>query len=142
MIPPDGGGLRDLVPAAREQLHALYDGLWEGGVDPATLELCRIRIATLIGSAADVDAREPRAGADEALIEQLPAWPTAATFTDAHRAALGFAEQFTLDAHGVTDAQTADLHHHFSPAQLATLTTAIAVFDALARVHAIAGHLT
>ncbi len=142
MIPAEGAELRDLLPDAHRQLDVLYDGLWDAGVDPATLELCRLRIATLVGSAADLAARDPRAGLDEALVAGLPAWPTSAMFTEAQRAALGFAEQFTLDAHGVTDAQAAELHRFYTPPQLATLTTAIAVFDALARVRAIAGALT
>ena len=52
------------------------------------------------------------------------------------RAALGFAEQFVLDPHGCTDEQMRALQSYFTGPQLATLTTAVAVFDALARVRA------
>lgn len=133
----DGTDPWELIPDAFAHLRALYAGLWDAGIDPVTLELCRLRIATLIGSAADLVAREPRASLDEALVVALPSWPTSVRFSDEQRAALGFAEQYTLDAHGVTDEQAAGLHRFFSSAQLTTLTMAIAVFDALARVRAI-----
>jgi alkylhydroperoxidase family enzyme len=108
--------------------------LWDSGVDPVTLELCRLRIATLIGSESDLAARDPRAGLDETLVDELRSWPTSARFSDAQRAILGFAEQYTLDANEVTDEQAGDLHQFFTAAELTTLTIAIAVFDALARV--------
>jgi alkylhydroperoxidase family enzyme len=134
------GDLLGLIPDAYAQLGDLYARLWDAGVDPITLELCRLRVATLIGSAADIavrDARAVAAGLGDDTVEALASWTSSPLITDAQRAVLSFAEQYVLDAHGVTDADTAALHLHFSPAQLATLTTAIAVFDALARVRTI-----
>jgi alkylhydroperoxidase family enzyme len=133
----EGTDLWDLLPDAFGHLRVLYAGLWDAGMDPVTLELCRVRIATLVGGAVDLMAPDPRADLDASLVEALPSWPTSPMFSDAQRAALGFAEQYTLDAHGVTDEQAADLHRFFSPTQLTTLTMAIAVFDALARMRAI-----
>jgi len=137
--PGTPGELTGLATGAA-QLQALYDELWDAGVDPVTLELCRLRMATLIGSAADMGLREPRAvtaGLTEELVELLPSWPTAAEFTDAQRVALGFAEQYVIDAHGFTDDDMAVMHEHFTDPQLATLTTACATFDALARVRTV-----
>jgi alkylhydroperoxidase family enzyme len=132
-----GRDVWDLVPGAHEHLRALYASLWEAGVDPALLELCRIRIATLVGSETDLQVRDPRAGLDPEKVAALTSWPTSDRFTEGDRAALAFAEQYVLDAHGVTDAQTEELHRLFTPPQLAALTTAIATFDALARVRTI-----
>jgi alkylhydroperoxidase family enzyme len=129
-------GLATGVP----ELQALYDELWETGVEPVTLELCRLRMATLIGSFADMATREPRAvaaGLTEATVEALPAWPTSDRFTDAQRSAIGFAEQYVIDAHGFTDDDMVVMHRHYTDPQLATLTTACAVFDALARVRTV-----
>jgi alkylhydroperoxidase family enzyme len=106
-----------LLPAGAAELDRLYTELWESGLDRATLELCRARITTMISGRADAPARDPE--------------------TDAQRAALGFAEQFVLDPHGCTDEQMVALQRFFTGPQLATLTTAIAVFDALARVRAV-----
>jgi alkylhydroperoxidase family enzyme len=133
----DGTDLWDLIPDAFGHLRVLYAGLWDAGMDPVTLELCRLRIATLVGGAADLVAPDPRADLDASLVDALSSWPTSPMFSDVQRAALGFAEQYTIDAHGVTDEQAAELHRFFSSTQLTTLTMAIAVFDALARMRAI-----
>jgi alkylhydroperoxidase family enzyme len=106
-----------LLPAGEEQLRHLAASLWSADVDRATLELCRDRIDALIAGTARPPATDR---------------PTAA-----QRAAADFAEQFVLDPHGCTDEQMHALQEHFTPGQLATLTTAIAVFDALARVRAV-----
>ena len=146
MKAPAGGdgagqcGVLDGLTTGVPELAALYAELWDGGVDPVTLELCRLRMATLIGSTADMATREPRAaaaGLTEEQVEDLPAWPTSNRFTDAQRAALGFAEQYVIDAHGFTDEDMAGLHDHFTDPQLATLTTACATFDALARTRTV-----
>lgn len=118
------------LPVGGDELRALYEGLWDAGVEPETLELCRLRMATLIGAAA-----EPAVDAE--LVAALPSWPTAPAFTDAQRAALAFAEQYVIDPHGFTDADGARLQEHFTDEQLATLTIAVATFDALARARAV-----
>jgi len=139
-LPGPAGDLFALIPHAYAQLGVLYADLWDAGVDAVTLELCRLRVATLIGSAADLAVRDPRAvaaGLDDDTVAALASWTSSPLISDAQRAVLEFAEQYVLDAHGVTDADAAALHEHFSPSQLATLTTALAVFDALARVRTI-----
>jgi alkylhydroperoxidase family enzyme len=133
-------GALDALATGAAELQVLYDELWDAGVDPVTLELCRLRMATLIGSVTDMALREPRAvaaGLVEETVEDLPAWPTSERFTDAQRSAIGFAEQYVIDAHGFTDADMAAMHEHYTDPQLATLTTACATFDALARVRTV-----
>ncbi len=46
---------------------------------------------------------------------------------------MAYAEQYALDPHGLRDADFVALHEHYTDAQLATLTLAIAMFDARAR---------
>jgi alkylhydroperoxidase family enzyme len=136
---PGGGVLAGLTTGVPE-LAALYSELWDAGVDAVTLELCRLRMATLIGSADDLAAREPRAiaaGLTEDDVAALPSWPSSERFTDAQRAALGFAEQYVIDAHGFSDDDMAAMHEHFTEPQLAALTTACATFDALARARTV-----
>jgi alkylhydroperoxidase family enzyme len=102
-----------LRPGAYERFRALYDGLWAGGVDARTLDLCHARVDSLL---------------------RLQPDPTASTeTTDAERAALAYAEQYVLDPHGLRDDDFDRLHAHFDDAALATLTLAVAMFDARAR---------
>jgi hypothetical protein len=111
-----GGDVWDLVPGAAGALRTLYTSLWDAGVDAAVLDACRARVEAVVGG---VSCPEPEDGG--------------ATM----RAAVAFAEQYALDPHGVTDADAAALHGLFTPEQLAALTTALATFDALARVRVV-----
>ena len=114
-LPVDAGAdMWELVPAPHEQLRNLQFSFVRAGLDPALLDACRARIDALVGGAPDVT--------------------TDPSLSDAERAAVGFAEQFVLDPRGVTDAQAEELHRLFADSQLAALTTAVATFDAVARV--------
>jgi hypothetical protein len=103
-----------LRPNAYARFRELYDALAHGGVDEQTVDACRSRIEALLQFAPD---------------------PTANLDLDAaQRAAVAYAEQYALDPHGLRDADFAALHDHYSDAQLATLTLAVAIFDARARL--------
>jgi hypothetical protein len=102
-----------LRPAAYARFRELLDALPAGGLDEVTLDVCRARIDALLRFRAD---------------------PTSALdLSDAQRAAVGYAEQYTLDPHGLRDSDFDALHAYFTDAQLATLTLAVAMYDALAR---------
>ena len=102
-----------LRPNAYARFRELLDALPAGGVDEVTLAACRARIDALL---------------------RLEADPTGALdLSDAQRAAVGYAEQYALDPHGLRDSDFDGLHAYFTDAQLATLTLAVAMYDALAR---------
>jgi hypothetical protein len=111
-----GADVLDLVPGAADALRDLYASLWQAGVGPDVLDACRSAIEATIGTR----PADGTPGADPAV-----------------QAAVRFSEQYVVDAHGVTDADAAVLHEHFTDEQLAALTTAIATFDAVARVRAV-----
>src|SRR4051812_26091828 len=102
-----------LCPDAYARFRELLDRLSDGGVHTTTLDACRTRIDALLRFEPD---------------------PTAALeLDDAQRAAVGYAEQYALDPHGLRDSDFDALHHHFTDAELATLTLAVAMYDAQAR---------
>jgi hypothetical protein len=102
-----------LRPNAYARFTELLDALPEGGVDEATLAACAARI--------------------DALLRFEPDPTGALDLTDTQRAAVGYAEQYALDPHGLRDSDFEALHAHFTDAQLATLTLAVAMYDARAR---------
>jgi alkylhydroperoxidase family enzyme len=114
-------------PRLAPSFAALEAEVWATN-DPALLDLCRLRLAQLVG-------REvaPRAAPAE-KVAALRQWPTAPGFTDAERALLDFCEGYAIDPQSLTDEQAARLHEHFDEPALAALTTGIAFFDATARV--------
>jgi alkylhydroperoxidase family enzyme len=112
-----GTEVLDLTPGLGDSVRALYASLWgEAGLDATVLERCRAAVEATLGTG----AREDGDDADVATT-----------------AAVRFSEQYVVDAHGVSDAQAAVLHEHFTDPQLAAFTTALATFDALARVRAV-----
>lgn len=126
-----------LVPEAYARHQELVEHIWQPGlIHPVVLELCRLRIAQLLRCDRELATRTPAAadaGLDEAKIAQLAQWPSSPAFSEAERAALGFAEMYVIDPGSVTDEQCAAVTKHFSPPEVAVLTTGVAVFDAMAR---------
>ena len=126
-----------LTPVAYERFRALYAMLWDGvAIDPGTLELCRLRIATLLGAKGERCVRwgsAHDAGCTEEQVNALPHWPESPLFTEMQRLCLQFAEMYVLDPHSVRDEDFVDLRDRLDAPAIATLTLAVAVFDALAR---------
>lgn len=101
--PDPAGSPRPWEALAPEATAAFADAtalVWRT-VDPALADLCRCRIAMLLGA----DDPAPRAGLgpDHAtLVSDLRQWPTSERFGPAERAALAFTEQFVLDVSGMS----------------------------------------
>ena len=105
-------------------------------VDPVLLELCRLRVAQLLGCESELALRTRTAvdaGLTDAHVAALAQWPTAEGFSDAQRAALALAEQFVIDPSGVDDDMRARVRSHLSSAELVALVEALALFDGFTR---------
>jgi AhpD family alkylhydroperoxidase len=121
-----------LLPELGTEHARLLDTIWAGSVSPVTLELARLRMATLLrcGPAlAERSAAATAAGLSEDRIARLPAWPTDPEFSEEERACLAFAEKYVLDQHSVTDDEVAAVVEAIGPAGMVTFTTALAVWE-------------
>ena len=124
-----------LLPDAYAQFRELHRSLWDPVFLPLeTLELCRRRVASLLAAPAD----DPLAGAPEravtmAKLADLPRCGASPLFSAEERACVAYAEQYVLDPHGFTEDDFARLRGMLDARQIATLTLAVAMFDALAR---------
>jgi alkylhydroperoxidase family enzyme len=135
-VPETWGLPRDDVLGLRPELAAevrrLHDAIWSGPVSPVTLELCRLRMATLLRSPGALAERSPpavAAGLDEARIAALPSWPTDPMFSAEERACLAVAELWVIDPHAITDDDAAAVLAALGPAGMVTFTTALGVWD-------------
>jgi len=126
-----------LTPTAYEAFRDVDGALWDPArVDPALVELCRLRIAQLVGCDAELDVRHDQArdaGLTDEKIAELRRWPTSPRYSHTDRAVLEFAEKFVIDASSVDDGDCQALREHLSDPEIAALTTAVALFDAMAR---------
>lgn len=105
-------------------------------VDPVVLELCRLRVAQMLEARYPQSVRTPQAlaaGLREDRIAALPCWWTSDGFDETERACLRFAEQFVLDAKGITDADAAAVTGALGDAGTVAFVEALAIFDGFSR---------
>jgi alkylhydroperoxidase family enzyme len=124
-----------LNPTAFGALAGLVQAAYEG-TDPVLLELARLRIATLLGHTAELGRRSARAraaGLSDEVIAALPSWPTSPLFGARERACLALAEQFTIDANGVTDAMVAEVTEHLGGVGCYGFTQAVSALETFLR---------
>ena len=122
-------GLRPELAAAHERLLAT---IWAGPVSPVTLELSRLRMATLLSSTAALAERSPAAvaaGLTEERIGRLPRWPSDPSFSAEERACLGFVEQFLIDHSQISDDDVRQLTDLLTAQGVVTFTTALIAWD-------------
>jgi alkylhydroperoxidase family enzyme len=123
----------DLFAAWRE----FADLFWRKRlVDPVLLELCRLRIAQLHGADHPLSIRTPEAqaaGLDEAKLARLDAWWKEPGFSELERSALRFAEQFVLDAKGMSDEEARPVVAALGDAGTVAFVEALAIFDGFSR---------
>jgi len=143
-IPGAGDGGFEGVFALRPNLSAAWrdfaERLFEGGqVDPTLLELCRLRIGQMHGAAC------PRVGGAAAptlpaeKLADLASWRSSAAYGETERACLRFAEQFALDAKGISDDEAAAVTGALGDAGTVAFVEALAIFDGFARFARILG---
>ncbi len=126
----DRDALLDLRPSLAVDHRAVLDTLWDGPVSTRTLELCRLRMAAILGDQVALAERTPDVdGLDEATIESLAAWPSDGRFTETDRASIALAEQYVIDVHGVTDAMVDRVAAAVGADGVVTLTTALALWE-------------
>jgi alkylhydroperoxidase family enzyme len=125
----------------RENLFAhfgdFYSRLWDPAVlDPVIVELCRLRVAQLVGCGTEQAVRSRPAvdrGLTEDTVADLPSWPTASRFDGTMRACLGFTEQFVIDPSGISADDRALVRNAVGFAHMVGLAQAVAAFDGFSR---------
>ena len=116
-------------------LAAVVVAAWDE-TDPVLLELCRLRMATLLAYPAEQVRRTARAraaGLDDAKVAELQNWPTSPRFEPRERACLALAEQFVIDANAVTDEQVADVTGHLGAEGCYGFVQALSVVETFQR---------
>jgi alkylhydroperoxidase family enzyme len=145
-FPQTGGGttvlkrVAALRPAYADALLQVEAAVWgQDQVEPEVLELCRLRIAQMLG--ADPRATRPTVtvALDELLVAQLRQWPTSDAFTERQRVALGLAEQLVVDAQGVSDEHAAQVIAGLGDGGFLVLTYACGFFETTQRASIVLG---
>jgi alkylhydroperoxidase family enzyme len=140
------GGFEWIVSQRPRYAAALADieaALWQQeAIAPLLLELCRLRIAQLLGCGVALVHRTPEAvaaGLDESLVISLSQWPTDTRFSDQERVCLGYAEQLLIDAQGVSDKEADRVIDAIGQGGFLVLTYACGLFETTQRARLIIG---
>jgi len=122
-----------LAPERRQAMAGLQAYVNRSGLEPALLELVKIRASQINGCAFCLamhvrDARQM--GEDEERLDLLPAWREAPLYTARERAVLAWTEAVTLIADGhVPDAVYAVARQEFGEKKLVDLTYAVVAIN-------------
>ena len=117
------------------QLQKLID---DAGLEPALMEMVRLRASQINGCSYCVDLHSKAArakGVDEERLHLVSAWREAACFTPRERAAFGWCDAVTLlSQSGAPDDVYEELARLFGPEEVVALTWGIAAINAWNRI--------
>ena len=127
-----------VTPGLMQALGGLERYLSGCGLERGLVDLVRLRASQINGCAycVDIHSLDLRAeGETEQRLYALPAWQETPFFTDRERAALLWTEKVTLiSLDHVPDATYEQVRPHFTDAELANLTLAVAAINAWNRL--------
>lgn len=128
--------LYELQPETSGALSKVQTEAWDSA-DAALLELCRRRLANMLG---DKQATEGEAehGVDEEKLAAVDNWDTSPLFTAAEQAHLAFTEQFVVAVSSVSDDDVNALLEHREPAEVYDFINALYVIDMTQRLKMVA----
>jgi AhpD family alkylhydroperoxidase len=126
--------------AANAAFTAAGKAVAASGLEEELLQLIKLRASQINGCAycTQLHINECRhMGMADSKIDLLVVWRESGLFSDREKAALAWTELLTrLAGHHVTDEDYAAVSAHFPPAQLAWLSTAVALINAWNRLAA------
>jgi len=132
-------GLRANLFAAWSEFAAL---LWARRLaPPSLLQLAQLRVRQLHGLALGVHRMSEalEAGWDESRVAELDAWWKSARFDAGERACLRLAEQFVLDAKGISGEDITPVRDALGDAAVVAFVEALAIFDGFTRFQKMLG---
>jgi alkylhydroperoxidase family enzyme len=126
-----------LGPEATALLDQVNERAW-ATVDPALLEIIRLRIAWLLGNTAGMRARSSLAHIPEQKVAELPAYATSPLFSALDRDGIAFAEQFVMDVTGTSQESLEALRGHLGSDHLRDFVTSVYLVEFTQRLQLVA----
>lgn len=135
----DGPTQLDQVYRLRPQYYAIFMEDYNRSiarVDPVLVELCRLRMATLIGSKLDLSLRYGPAidaGLTEEKVRELSRYGKSPLFSERERLCIDFAEQFALQSSNISDEDVARVQTVLDAQEFIYFVKALSALDQLQR---------
>lgn len=122
-----------VAPGAYRAMHGLEEYIHSSGLEPALLELVKMRASQINGCAfcLDMHSKDARAACEtEQRLYLLDAWREAPCYSERERAALAWTEALTLIADSrVPDDVYHEARQHFSDKELVDLSLAVVAIN-------------
>ena len=127
-----------VAPGAIKTVRALDQSVRASQLEPALIELVKVRASVMNGCAycVDIHTKDARAkGETEQRLFAVPVWRETPFFSPRERAALAWTEAVTEIGHsGVSDALYAEARAEFTDKELVDLTVAVIAINAWNRL--------
>jgi AhpD family alkylhydroperoxidase len=127
-----------VAPGGVQAMYALEQYLRTSGLEPALIELVKLRASLMNGCAycVDIHTKDARAkGETEQRLFAVPVWRDTPFFSPRERAALGWTEAVTdIGLGGVCDALYEEARTQFTEKELVDLTFAVIAINAWNRL--------
>jgi len=129
----------DRVYGLRQAYYALFMEDYQRSiarVDPVVLELCRLRMATLLQSKLDLSLRyQPAidAGLTEAKLKELAIYQKSPLYSELERRCLEFTEQFVIQSSSISDEDVGRVQSVLDPEAFIYFVKALSALDQLQR---------
>lgn len=143
-MPPTIKDFARTAPKAIQALRDLGQAVEDAGLDPALIELVKLRASQLNACAYCLQYHFDLArklGVQQRKLDQLAGWRDSPLFSPDERVALAWTERLTLPGPPPDEAERAALRGTFSEAEAAHLSVAVGLINAWNRINAGLGTL-
>lgn len=115
----------------RAQLIVADEAAWAAmpAMSLRLLELCRVRIASMLGCDAELRSRTGGTGIAGVMLDAIAAWPTDPRFDDTDRACLAFTEMFVIDVASMEDDMVAAVRDRLGDEGLICFVRALLIVE-------------
>jgi len=120
-------------PDVLAELGLAHDAAWST-VNPEILELCRLRIAQLLGATSELAHRTPEAALHNDKYNSVAQWPTSSLFSEAEQACLSFTEEFVIDVANLGHATAVNVGELIGQQEFADFVSALLVIEQRIRI--------
>jgi alkylhydroperoxidase family enzyme len=134
--------LSQFLPAQMASLADFHEAIWDNAPDPVLLELCRRRMAEMLGCAPAlrvVNQKAAQAGLTAEKASAVSNWPGSPLFSEKERRWLAFTEQFIGDVNGITDELFEPLLDYSSPEECSQMVYSLWPLEQIMRITAVLG---
>ena len=124
--------------AVADQLANIHGLAWEV-VDPALLDLCRIRVAMLLDYPSELETLKSNLSSKK--VAALSQWSSSNLFNEREKSCLRFTEEFIVDVSSVPDHSALSVRDHLGDEGFVNFVNALLVVEQRIRLQIVWGKL-